>query len=315
MPRRNKQKCNHSLPAPFLADHSVKGLRTMKSLMFAGIAAAMLAPSVSAQTVDEDPGFSGIYVGAAGGYDVQGNDRGSSILFDRNLDGRFGDTVTTAGGADAFGTPVGGFCKGRALGGTSLTNPAGSAGCANDKDGWAYYARVGADYQRGRIVVGAVGEFGKSNITDSVSAFSTTPAAYVMTRSIDWESSIRARVGYTPNNTTLFYGAFGPGYARIDREFTTTNTANGFTESGKRNTWGFTGGGGVEQKLGRNFSIGLEYMYHQYKDDDYTVRAGNSGTTPATNPFLLGNAAGTDFKRSDEKFRWHSLRATAAFRF
>jgi small subunit ribosomal protein S14 len=26
-------------------------------------------------------------------------------------------------------------------------------------------------------------------------------------------------------------------------------------------------------------------------------------------------AISTDFKRSDEKFRWHSLRATAAFRF
>ncbi len=287
----------------------------MKSLLLAGIAAALVAPAVAAQTTDGEDGFSGIYVGAAGGYDVQPNDVGSSILFDRNLNGGFGSTVTTAAGANAFGAPIGGFCNGRALGGTSPTNPTAPAGCANDKDGWAYYGRVGWDYQRGNIVIGAVGEFGKSEITDSVSAFSTTPASYVMTRSIDWEASIRGRVGYTPNNTTLFYGTFGPGYARIDREFTTTNTANGFAERGDRNQWGITGGGGIEQRIGNNFSVGLEYMYHQYQDNEYRVRAGNSGTTPATNPFLLGNAGGTDFRRSDDKFRWHSIRATAAFRF
>ncbi|MGK3919407.1 hypothetical protein ABI060_14310, partial [Enterococcus faecium] len=70
-----------------------------------------------------------------------------------------------------------------------------------------------------------------------------------------------------------------------------------------------------EQKLGRNFSIGMEYMYHQYDDDAYRVRV-TQGTAPATNPFVLApNTTGTDLRRSDTKFRWHSLRATAAFRF
>lgn len=288
----------------------------MKYLTLAGVAAALIAPAVSAQEAPADePGFNGIYVGAAGGYDVQGSDRGSRILFDRNLDGTFGDTVTTSTGANAFGAPIGGFCDGRTLAPTSPTNPAAPAACRNDDDGWSYYGRVGWDQQRGNFVIGAVGEFGKSEIRDSVSAFSTTPASYVMTRKVDWEASIRARAGYTPNNTTLFYGTFGPGYARIDRNFITTNTANGFVGRGDRNQWGITGGGGVEQRIGKNFSIGLEYMYHQYQDDDYRVRARNSGSTPASNPFLLANADGTDFRRSDDKFRWHSLRATAAFRF
>ena len=286
----------------------------MKYLLFAGAAAALATPAF-AQTTTDDPGFSGVYVGVAGGYDAQPNDGGSRILFDRNLDGRFGDTVSTATGADAFGAPVGGFCHGRAYGSNGPTNPTAPGGCHKDEDGWAYYGRVGWDYQRGNIVIGAVGEFGKSEITDSVSAFSTTPASYTMTRSVEWEASIRGRLGYTPNNTTLFYGAFGPGYARIDRTFTTTNTANSFDVRGDRNQWGITGGGGVEQRIGRNFSVGLEYMFHQYDDDDARVRAGNSGTTAATNPFLLGNAGGTDFRRSDDNFRWHSIRATAAFRF
>ncbi len=284
----------------------------MRHLIVTTFAAVLAAVPALAQAQDAlgettaDRPFAGVYIGAAGGYDVQPNDVGSSILFDRNLDGRFGDTVTTAAGANAFSP---GFCNGRAVGATPTPG-----GCRNDRDGWAYYGRVGADTQRGNIVVGAVGEFGKSEITDSVSAYSTTPANYVMTRTVDWEASIRGRAGYAAN-TTLFYGTFGVGYARIDRSFSTTNTANTFTGRGDRNQWGILGGGGIEQKLGRNFSIGMDYMYHQYDDDAYRVRV-TQGTAPATNPFVLApNTTGTDLRRSDTKFRWHSLRATAAFRF
>ncbi len=283
----------------------------MKKLAYAAIlgtaAMAFAAPAI-AQDMGEtgrDGRFNGIYVGASGGYDVQPNDVGSTIQFDRNLDGNFNDTVTTAAGANAFST---GFCNGHA---TSSANTA----CANDRDGWAYNARIGGDVQFNRIVVGVVGEFGKSEITDSVSAFSTTPASYTMTRSIDWEAAARLRAGLVAGDSTLFYGTGGVGYARIDREFTSSNTANAFAGSGKRNQWGFQGGGGIEQLLGDNFSVGVEYMYHQYNDDDYRVRT-TQGTAPATNPFVLApNTTGTDFRRSDDKFRWHSLRATAAFRF
>ena len=77
---------------------------------------------------------------------------------------------------------------------------------------------------------------------------------------------------------------------------------------------GYTAGGGIEQKLGRNFSVGLEYLYTDLNEDDYVVNV-NPGTAPATNPFLLGNAGGSDMRRSSDNFRWHSIRATAAFRF
>ena len=283
----------------------------MRTSLYAGLAGAVIlgltASPAFAQETTEDAPFNGLYVGAAGGYDVQPNDAGSSILFDRNLDGRFGDAVTTAAGANAFSS---GFCNGA----TTATTLTGGRGCRKDKDGAAYYGRVGMDTQRGNIVVGVVGEFGKSEITDSVTAFSTTPASYVMTRSVDWEASIRGRAGYAVN-TTLFYGTFGAGYAKIDRDFYSTNTGNAYQQSGKRQQFGILGGGGIEQKVTPNISVGMEYMFHQYQDDDFRVRV-TQGTQPATNPFVLApNTTGTDFRRSDNKFRWHSLRATAAFRF
>jgi len=281
----------------------------MRHLLLAAAALGTVATPAFAQDAApaDGTGFNGIYVGAAGGYDVQPNDVNARLSFDRNLDGRFGDVVSTAAGANAFSP---GFCNGAARGAT----PAAGA-CRNDENGFAYYGRVGIDSQVGRIVVGAVVEFGKSEINDATSGFSTTPANYVLYREIDWEGSARGRVGYTPNDTTLFYGTFGAGYAKIDSDFTSTNTANAFAQSGDDKQFGFLGGGGIEQKLGRNFSVGLEYMYHQYRDDDFRVRV-TRGTAPATNPFVLApNTTGTDIRRTDTKFRWSSIRATAAFRF
>ena len=278
-------------------------IMTMAALAGAATSTFLTLPA-AAQDAPRAP-FSGVYVGGSVGYDAQPNDGGSSILFDKNLDGNFGDTVRTAAGGNAFSP---GFCKGAARGN------APAAGCRNDKDGVAYYGRVGFDLQRGPIVVGVIGEFGKSEITDSVSAFSTTPASYTMTRSIDWEGSARGRIGYAAN-TTLFYGTVGGGYARIARSFSTTNTANAFTERGKREQFGLLAGGGLEQKISPHLSFGLEYMFHRYRDADYRVRA-SAGSAPATNPFILApNTTGTDFRRSDPRFQWHSMRATAAFRF
>jgi outer membrane immunogenic protein len=279
--------------------------------LFLALAASVFAmPAIAQEAPDKQ--FDGLYVGGTVGFDAQANDRKSGIQFDRNLDGRFGDTVTTATGANAFAPsaaqPGAGFCNGRATSSGKLT------GCTNDKDNISYSGRIGFDKQYGHIVIGAIGEFGKSQVRDSVSAFSTTPANYVMTRTVDYNANLRARAGYA-FNTTLFYLSGGGAYAKIDSSFQSSNTANAFAGRGKDDAWGFVAGGGIEQKLSKHVSVGLEYLYNQYKDDDYRVRA-TRGSAPATNPFVLApDTAGTDFRRSDTRFAWHSVRATAQFRF
>ena len=270
----------------------------------AALATVLGAAPVLAQEPG-DKGFSGFYIGGSVGAAVQPNDGAtSSILFDRDLNGTFGDTVTTSTGANAFSP---GFCGGAA---TSSSPTA----CTKDKDGIEYMGRVGFDIQRGPIVFGIVGEGGRAEIRDSVSAFSTTPAFYTMTRDLRYNAGLRARLGYTPNNTTLFYATGGGAYGRVRNSFTTSNTANSFTVSGNSDAWGYAAGGGVEQKIGKKFSIGLEYLYSDLNDNKGRVRVG-TGTAPATNPFLLAGAGGTDFQRSDNRFRWHAIRAVATFRF
>jgi outer membrane immunogenic protein len=266
--------------------------------------AATAAPAVAQDAPEEEP-FTGFYVGGSVGYTVQPNDVGESVLFDTNRDGDFNDTVNTLAPANAFSP---GFCNGFS------TNRTPAGGCVNDEDGIEYFGRVGFDKQFGSMVVGIVGEGGKSEASDSVTAFSTTPASYTFTRETDWQAGLRARLGYTPG-TTLFYATGGGAYAKMNNSFTTTNGANSFTASGDSDAWGWSAGGGVEQKLGRNFSLGVEYLYTRLKDDDYQVAVGPGTAPPASNPFLLVDPTGTDMRRSQGDFNTHSMRATAAFRF
>lgn len=275
----------------------------LKTVMMASAAVVALSSPALAQT-DDEAGFNGLYVGGSFGYSVQNNDVNSRINFDRNRDGNFSDTVVTAAGANAFSP---GSCNGAATSATPGT------GCDNDKDGIDFAGRVGFDIQRGNLVFGLVGEAGRTRITDSVSAFSTTPASYTMTRDVRFQAAVRARAGYTPDNKTLFYGTGGGSYARVGNYFSTTNTANAFATNGRYDLYGYQAGGGIEHMFGPHFSIGLEYLYNRFKDRKGVVRV-SQGSAPLTNPFILGGG-GTDFQRSDNRFSWHTGRVTASFRF
>lgn len=263
-----------------------------------------LALSATPAFAQDDAEFSGPYVGASVGYAFQGKDDDEVQNFDRGFNGSF-DTITTTTGADAFSP---GFCGGTAQG----TTP--GAGCEKDGNDIEYHARAGWDFQFGKLVVGAVGEIGKSNIRDSVSSFSTTPAFYTITREIDWDANIRLRAGYVAGTSTLIYATGGAAYASIENSFTTSNTVNAFSDNGDTKKWGYAFGGGIEHKMNSSFSIGLEYLYTRYEDDDYRVRA-TAGNAVASNPFVLNGQPGTEFSRSDPKFDFHAVRAVVAYRF
>lgn len=274
----------------------------MRNLLLAGAAALTLASPAIAQDDGTSGGYDGLYVGGSFGGAVQPNDGGATLLFSRNGT-NYSTALPTALGANAFSP---GFCNGSATG-------TANSGCTNDKDGIEYKLRIGGDTTFGQhFVIGFVGDFGKTRISDSTSGFSTTPASYTLTRNLKYDAGARGRIGFTPQGTTLFYGTGGVAYGKLRNDFTTSNTANSFATNGSHDAWGYSTGGGVEQRIGA-FSIGLEYLYTSLRDDKTRVAVG-AGTAPATNPFIL-NGGGTTIARSDSNFRWHSMRVTAAFRF
>lgn len=264
---------------------------------------AVLAVALAVALPSAAQSWTGGYIAGHIGFSkvMEGSD--NVLVFDRDLDGDFDDTITTAAGVNAF-TP--GFCVGAAV--NSL--PAG--GCTVDDSGLDAGGRVGYDWQRGRLVVGMVGEVAFVDHTDSVAAFSTTPAFYTLTRELEWLGGVRARAGFG-GERALLYGTGGLAWAGLDHSFATSNTANTFVETEEDMAWGYQLGGGLEFKFGGKWSAGAEYLWTSLADEDrYTVRA--QGPAAATNPFLLGNASGADLRRAD-RFDFGSVRFIMGYRF
>lgn len=284
----------------------------MKYLLAATSAALAFAVPAAAQ--DSEPTqpsdyFNGFYVGGTFGLDATANDDDGGFVFDTNRDGSFDNTVRTTTGADAFSP---GFCGGGARG------PLPTNGCADDDDSYSYSIRAGVDRRMGDngvFVAGLVAEATKSETRDFVSAFSTTPARYTISRGLDHSFALRGRLGVSPGDGRgLFYVTGGAAYGKMEHEFFTSNAANSFTQvDDDEYELGGQVGGGAELYITPALSLSFEYLYQTFEDDDYYVAVGQ-GTAPATNPFLL-NGGGTNLRPAETDYNLHSFRVGANLRF
>lgn len=282
---------------------NARHIRAASSIALAmGFTAAVVSPAAAQQ--DPSSHFNGPYIEGFAGVATRSNDNGSTLEFDTNQDGRYGDTVT-AGGSDAFSR---GFCNGQALG----PNP--SNGCKGDESNVEYGGRIGYDSRMNNFVIGGLIEASKNKAIDTTTGFSTTPASYALQRKLDYNVSARLRAGYTPGGGVLFYVTGGGGLAKIDHRLFTTNTTNSFDikRDGKA-VWGWQLGGGGQLMVADNVSLGMEYLYNRYKDDKSYVLVGK-GAAPVTNPFVATSGA-TRMRVEDTRFDYHSLRATVGFHF
>lgn len=266
-----------------------------------------IAVLVGAHNAGAQP-WKGFYVSGFVGGAVQSEDAAELVAFDTNLDGTFADTVRTVAGVDAFSP---GFCGGLAL------NATAAAGCTDDEDGLEVGGRVGYDWRVGRFVVGGLVDMSRPDAVDSVSAFSTTPAFYSFTREVQYVIGLRARAG-VGNDRVFIYGTAGPAWARVEQRFTTSNAVNTFVavnqgDEERDHIWGYQAGAGLEITIGGPVNVFGEYVFMSLDTREAsTMRA--QGPAPATNPFILVNARGTDLRRTD-RFDVHALRAGISYRF
>ena len=87
----------------------------MKQALALSLAAALVAVATPAAA---QTNWTGFYAGGHAGKTDRAGGRDALVDFDTNLDGQFGDTVRTSGGANAFSP---GFCGGAAFGTTQWT--------------------------------------------------------------------------------------------------------------------------------------------------------------------------------------------------
>lgn len=269
------------------------------TLLLAGVASPALAQSA--------PDWSGPYIGIYGAAVENSEDADEGLVFDRDFDGDFDDTVILNGTTNSAFSP--GSCAGNAR------TQAASGGCISDNTGVEGSVRLGYDMQFGSFVVGAVGELSALDVQDSVTSFSTTPAAYVFTRELETMAALRLRAGFAAG-PALYYVTGGAAYAKVDNSFRTTNGANSFTERvNEDDADGYQVGAGLEWRLAPNFSVTGEYLYTDLEPGDYVVRAGPGAAGP-TNPFILPpNTAGTDIARGNDSMELHAFKLGMNVRF
>lgn len=268
------------------------------------LAIASIAVTAATAAAAEDS-WTGPYIGVKAGYSAQRGDKDEIVLFDTDLDGNFNDTVRTAAGDNAFAP---GFCSGAA------PTPVPSDVCQRDSENFEGGVHVGYDWHlKGDYVVGVVAAYTRTDMRDSVTAYSSTPANYIFSRNLRNLYSARVRGGALVDSV-LIYGTAGINYGDIRNSFRSSNTANEFIERGDNGSIGFELGGGLERKLGKKVSVGLQYLYRDLTEDDYIVRAA-PGTTGPMHPFRLVNDQGTDFKRSNSGFDSHAIELALNYRF
>jgi outer membrane immunogenic protein len=112
------------LGQPLMKNFEEYDMTFHRAAPYLAAAAAALAGTPAWAQSDRDTHFDGPYVSGTIGMAAQGNDAGDTLVFDTDRNGTYGDTVTTAGGANAFS----GFCHGSAGGATA------ASGCGSDNN-------------------------------------------------------------------------------------------------------------------------------------------------------------------------------------
>jgi outer membrane immunogenic protein len=192
-------------------------------------ASPFFMPPVNAQ-----PDWSGLYIGFNGGYGF-----GSSSV-----------------SANFFGPIV---AAGEPLGFKTAGNPAGAV----------FGGQVGYNWQWASLVFGVEGDFDAATLTASGNtvtnsiALAGAPVGFQASSSINWLSSVRARLGYTWG-PGLVYLTGGGAWVNTDIKTLTCDTAFAACTQGNftGTQSGWTLGAGFEWMIAPNWIARTEYLYY-----------------------------------------------------
>lgn len=187
--------------------------------------------------------WTGFYVGGQVGYAWSDNNN--------NFDGI--GTVYTRNGAGALVPTTVGF------------------GNTGDNDGFLAGVHAGYNLQLGTLVVGVEGDVEGVFGNDNNNAFAGVvyldafgnPVSYAIAGTdLDWQASIRARVGVAFDRA-LIYATGGFAFGGISGGF-----SNSFYGNNDDTITGWTLGAGVEYAFTNNLTTRLEYRYTNYSGND-----------------------------------------------
>jgi len=259
------------------------------ALAGAALAGSALAADIPAKAPSAAPSWSGFYAGVSLGARWAANDWQTSNVapnFGANV---FIPTAGTGGAMDSVAARFGGYL--------------------------GYNLQVATSW-----VVGVEADFGWADNSKAANPLPGTagvmfgaPLVGLPAGSVKetWDGSVRGRLGYLVAPTTLIYGTGGVAWQRLELNASCTVVpGNSFCFGNPHNETlgstrvGWTVGGGVEQMIGRNWLVRVDYRYADF------------GTL--THTFFTAGGVGVGFDdRFDArvKVRTHTATVGLAYRF
>lgn len=145
-------------------------------------------------------------------------------------------------------------------------------------DGGTIGARLGYDFQFGRIVAGVLGAYSYSGMQGNAYAGGNlVGVSYSEQIKNIWD--IFGRVGYLVTDRALLYVVGGFTGATVNTTATsaglicTTSFITCPAGSSSGNDWGYSIGGGLEYRMDRNWSLSAEYLWTDLGTQNTTVAA------------------------------------------
>jgi len=266
-------KTSHILPLALLST-ALLGIPA-----FAGVSSKEAA--VVQSMPDQAWSWTGFYLGVqvGGAFDDDDNDDGG-LKFDTDLNGAYNNSIA------AFGDNFSGDFD------ESIT----------------YGVHAGYDYQISRIVIGALVDINRMEVSESQTGLSSTPAFYTEQREIDFLATGRLRLGFAVSERFLLFVTGGATYSDVDYSLKTNTPAKVKNRGGNGDDFGYVLGGGFEARVTEKVSLTLEYLYSNLGDGDFV--------TNYSGPAAFSSAApSTNSRSSNEDFDFHTVQLKVSYRF
>jgi outer membrane immunogenic protein len=143
--------------------------------------------------------------------------------------------------------------------------------------------QIGADWQTGSFVLGAVADIQGADIQDDFKRSLVHDGTHLTTDAssqVDWWGTVRGRAGWAFDRV-LVYGTGGLAWGNVDYKVRSENTDNGvFANMNDNSTQtGWTAGGGIDWAVSDNWTVGGEVLYVNLGEQKLTGKTNNFGNT------------------------------------
>jgi outer membrane immunogenic protein len=156
-------------------------------------------------------------------------------------------------------------------------------------------AHAGYNFQFGNVVLGIEADLELAHLRGGFSDQPVPPLnpGGTGTTEIDWQGSLRGRVGYSFDRV-MIYGTAGLAFARIEHVYTNLTTL--VSESTARVRTGWTAGVGLEYSITPSMTTRIEYRYSDYGNYFYDSTTAFPGLTGEQRPRFHAMRIGLSYR-------------------